>query len=163
MPRQKKTRKIGQIGTPKSSDRHVHEKTNTRTKKKAGRPSGSRNNMDKATQNKPKANHKSTDPRHGSKRLIALTQEIKRYATPNEELAAIEADNRLSTLLDKAERGEALNKAQQAYVDEKLKRHAILCDMLGISAEQEEDSERSDPFDKLDAISMQDFVEPDKQ
>ena len=162
MPRQKKTRKIGQIGTPKSAEKQVRT-TKTKVKSKKGRPAGSRNNMDQASQNRAQGVAKSTDPRHGSKKPIALTKEIKRYATPSEELAAIEADDKLSLLLDKAEKGDTLNKAQQKYVDEKLARHAVLCDMLGISPEGSDEEEQNDPFDKLDAISMQDFVDSDSK
>ena len=80
----------------------------------------------------------------------------KKYATPAEELAALEADQRLASLLDKLDEDKPLTKEQQAYVDEKMARHRILCDLLGIVDNDDEDDEM-DPFDDLNAIDINDF------
>ena len=77
----------------------------------------------------------------------------KKYATPAEELAALEADQRLASLLDKLDEDKPLTKEQQAYVDEKMARHRILCDLLGIVDNDDE----MDPFDDLNAIDINDF------
>ena len=80
---------------------------------------------------------------------------VKKYATPADELAALEADNRLSDLLDKLDEGQAISKAEQQYVDDKMARHRILCDLLGIAESDDEDDD--DPMDSLDAMSMDEF------
>ena len=87
-----------------------------------------------------------------------LTKKVT-YATPKQELAALEADARLISLLDKQEQGIHLSVEQKAYVTEKLDRHAVLCSLLGIELEQEEKTIQDDPLDSLDAISMSDFID----
>ncbi len=103
------------------------------------------------------------DPRHGSKKPIQLVKAVtptpeqkKKYATPAQELAALEADQRLSDLLDKLDNDQSLSREQQAYVDEKMARHRILCDLLGIVEDDDEDDD-IDPFADLDAININDF------
>jgi ribosome assembly protein YihI (activator of Der GTPase) len=156
MPRQKKSRKPGPIGVRKDPDFAGRQKQQTKKKPQKGNPSGSRQNVDTAKK-RGQSSPKNTDPRHGSKKLVPLVtqQQKKSYATPAEELAAIEADARLTALLDKAEKGEKLRIDQQQYVDEKLARHGVLCDLLGISREEEKTID--DPYDSLDAISLSDF------
>ena len=161
MPRQKKTRKIGQIGTPKSVDNSARAKTKEKIKK--GNPSGSRHNVEVKKNRLAATKKQINDPRHGSKKPIVLTPEVKRYTTPAEELAAIESDDRLATLLDKIERDEPLKKAQQTYVDEKIARHKVLCDILGLSDSEADERQQIDPLENLDAISMQEFVDTDDQ
>ena len=161
MPRQKKSRKIGQIGTPKTQDRVYKDKVKRKTKK--GNPSGTRQQIETTKPKSPKKKV-STDPRHGSKKPISLVPQSaqEKFANPAEELAAIEADTRLSTLLDNIDQGKSLNKGQQAFVDERLARHQVLCDMLGITDEQKDSQPDSDPLQSLDAISLDDFIDSDK-
>jgi ribosome assembly protein YihI (activator of Der GTPase) len=163
----KKSRKIGQIGIPKSSAPVVRAPSD-RVRKKKGNKAGTRNSeAETGVQNS--ANKKKVDPRIGSKEPIDLLrhkttkasankpQKIK-YKTPKDELDAIEADDKLQRLLDKAQDNK-LAKLEQDYVDSKLARHKILCGLLGISmADEEEESEQEiDPLSALDAISMDDF------
>ena len=81
--------------------------------------------------------------------------EVKKYATPAEELAVLEADTRLSALLDKLDDDKPISAEEQRYVDEKMARHRILCDLLGIVEEDDDDDE--DPFSGLNAISLDEF------
>ena len=159
MSRSKKSRKTGPIGVRKDPDYAGKPSSPSKKKPPKGKPSGSRQQV--AAQKKRGQNqNRNTDPRHGSKKPIALvtTQKKIAYATPAEELAAIEADARLTALLNKAENGAKLRADQQQYVNEKLARHAILCDLLGISQEEEK---ADDPYDSLDAISIDDFTDSD--
>ena len=159
MSRNKKSRKPGAIGVPKSPS--FTEKAKHKKKPTKGRPSGSRHNVE-STSIKATSRTTNTDPRHGSKKSIPLVKAAAKkvtYATPKQELAALEADARLISLLDKQEQGIHLSVEQKAYVTEKLDRHAVLCSLLGIELEQEEKTTQDDPLDSLDAISMSDFID----
>ena len=59
-------------------------------------------------------------------------------------------------LLDKLDDGIAISKAEQAYVEEKMARHRIICDLLGIT-DSDDEEEDEDPMKHLDAISMDEF------
>jgi len=158
----KKSRKGGQIGTPKSTIPIVRAPSD-RIRKKSGNKSGTRNS-DVETAENARQNQKK-DPRHGSKVPIDLLrhkktsitpiQEKVSYRTPKHELDAIEADDKLQKLLDKQEK-KSLTKLEQDYVDAKLARHLVLCEMLGIDITEEEE-ENDDPLAGLDAISIDDF------
>lgn len=168
MGRSKKSRKVGLIGVRKDPDFNPSKQRTSETprpKKRKGRPAGSRHNVESTTSSGIKR-QENKDPRHGSKKPIALVKQNaalintplqkKKYATPAEELAALEADQRLASLLDKLDEDKPLTKEQQAYVDEKMARHRILCDLLGIVDNDDEDDEM-DPFDDLNAIDINDF------
>ncbi|RDV24771.1 GTPase-activating protein [Alteromonas aestuariivivens] len=162
MARSKKTRKVGLIGVRKDPDYRPAPKVSSgRVKKKKGKPAGSRHNVEQPDV-QPKASKTKQDPRVGSKKPIELVVTAKRppqpamrkYASPADELAALEADERLAELLDKLDANKTLSAAEQAYVDEKMNRHRIVCDLLGITDDEEEES---DPFDTLDALNIEDF------
>lgn len=163
MARSKKTRKVGLIGVRKDPN-HKRPEKDPRAKKHSGRPAGSRNNVESATK-KEQTVKQSKDPRIGSKKPIALVKSpspvvakpMRKYATPAQELAALEADDRLATLLDKLDDGHKLSAEDQAYVDAKMARHRILCDLLSITEEDDEDDDTDDPFDKLDAYKLDDY------
>jgi ribosome assembly protein YihI (activator of Der GTPase) len=165
MPRQKKSRKIGQIGTPKTT---LNKRTPTekRSRKPLGKPAGSRNN-EALTANNGSGKKLSKDPRHGSKKPISLVAADKvkktapqvKYFSPATELEAIEKDAQLATLLGKLDLGKAITAEQQQYVDKTLSRHKELCDMLGLKDEEEspEPEQQSDPFSNFEAIDINDF------
>ncbi len=178
MPRVKKSRKAGPIGIANSSDKYGSHKTKSKTpstvKKDNGRPSGSRNsapNTDKKVINGPKK-----DPRIGSTKKIELTQskqklvepKIKRYATPAQELAALEVDERLTMLIDKYDDDQHLSKEEKQYMEEKMARHQVLCDLLGIKDEEDESEvvgqtkhkeiiADDDPLKTFESININDF------
>lgn len=167
MAAKKKSRKVGLIGVRKDPDHKPgsHRNSDPRPKKRKGKPAGSRHNVD---ENKSGVSQKQgpKDPRLGSKKPIQLVKapeespntvpQKRKYATPAQELAALEADQRLASLLDKLDEDKTLTKEQQAYVDEKMARHRILCDLLGI-IEEEDEEDVDDPLDDLDAINISDF------
>ncbi|AEF01573.1 MULTISPECIES: Der GTPase-activating protein YihI [Alteromonas] len=168
MARSKKSRKVGLIGVRKDPDRKPGQKrleSTPRPKKHKGKPAGSRHNVEQG-ENGTSKRRENQDPRLGSKKPIPLvvkkttittpTQKQK-FATPSEELAALEADQRLASLLDKLDDDKQLTKEQQSYVDEKMARHRILCDLLGIVEDDDEDDDEMDPLDDLDAIDINDF------
>ena len=117
-----------------------------RVRKPKGKPAGSRHN-DVSAKKENNTNTSSKDPRVGSKKPIKLIAEPKtkmseskkRYATPQHELDAIEADQKLMDLLDRQDNNEKLSYAENDYVNTKLDRHKILCDLLGITDEPKED------------------------
>lgn len=162
--RSKKTRKIGRIGVRKDPDfrkkKPAGSENSSKTNKHKGNPAGSRNVVESKPE-QTKVVRVNKDPRHGSKKPVQLIKApvaraaVKKYATPADELAALEADNRLSDLLDKLDEGQAISKAEQQYVDDKMARHRILCDLLGIAESDDEDDD--DPMDSLDAMSMDEF------
>ena len=157
--RSKKTRKVGQIGVRKDPDRKPRSTVQQGKKKGKGQPSGTRNAQEQTNTNTGQRKQVN-DPRHGSKKPVALVKEasVPVYATPAEELTAIEADSKLMLLLDKADEGQTMTKAEQRYMDEKMARHRTLCELLGIDPEADEEAdEDNDPLDDLDAIKMDDF------
>ncbi|MCW8108856.1 Der GTPase-activating protein YihI [Alteromonas ponticola] len=161
MPRKKKSRKVGLIGVRKDPNAPRPPKEPKRGKKSKGKPAGSRHNVDSS--NKPAAAKKAlSDPRLGSKKPVSLvpkpTQaEKRRYATPAQELADIEADERLTVLLDKSENGVKLSAREQQYVDEKLARHRVLCELLGITDEDQEEDNEVSPLDNIERLNIDDF------
>jgi ribosome assembly protein YihI (activator of Der GTPase) len=164
----KKSRKGGQIGIPKSSTPVVRTPSD-RVRKTSGNKPGTRNSDIETQINNAHKSRK--DPRIGSKKPIDLLRHKNlgqqkpsepkvKYQTPKHELDAIEADEQFLLLLDKQE-NETLSKAEKEYLDAKLARHLVLCDLLGIDteneAEQQDITQESDPLAGLDAISIDDF------
>lgn len=166
MARQKKSRKVGKIGVSKTSS-NVRKPAEKRVKKHLGKPAGSRNNEALTDNQSPKKVIR--DPRHGSKKPVSLIVETKeqkpaskqiKYFSPTQELAAIEQDTRLATLLDKIDLGKKITREDQQYVDQTLARHKILCDLLGLTDESEpkESSKNEDDlFSQFEAIDINDF------
>ncbi|MFT5276823.1 MAG: ribosome assembly protein YihI (activator of Der GTPase) [Glaciecola sp.] len=166
----KKSRKGGPIGIPKSSIPIVRTPSD-RTRKTSGNKPGTRNSEIETQIYR--AHKARKDPRVGSKKPVDLLRhknlastkpaepEIK-YQTPKHELDAIEADEQLQILLDKQE-SKALSKAEQEYVDVKLARHLVLCGLLGIDPEEglepEDIEQESDPITSLNAFSIDDFTD----
>ncbi|QDY43509.1 Der GTPase-activating protein YihI [Candidatus Pantoea soli] len=131
-----------------------------RDKKHSGHKAGSRANPETQSASKGKSN-KSADPRLGSKKPVALvadgtTQTVKKPAaqpkpkaekvrlTPQEELAKLENDERLDTLLDRLENGETLSGEEQAWLDETLDRIDELMETLGIALDDDAEDEQAE-------------------
>ena len=73
-------------------------------------------------------------------------------------MKAIEDDKRLSQLLDRVDEGKSVSADDQSYIDTKLARHKVLCDLLGIDNEEEQQEDTfSDPLSDIDAIDIDDF------
>ena len=131
-----------------------------RDKKHSGHKSGSRANPETQSAGKGQGK-KSLDPRVGSKKPIALvadgkTQPEKKPVakpkpkaekvrlTPQEELAKLENDERLDTLLDRLENGETLSGEDQAWLDLTLDRIDELMEILGIALDDEAEDEQAE-------------------
>lgn len=168
MPRKKKSRKVGLIGVRKDPDHKPSEHRTERVRKpKKGKPAGNRHNVESSSKGTGKSSTQHADPRHGSKKPVPLIKEEKaskapvtqaqkpKKISPAEELAALEADEKLATLLDKLDAGQSLKRDEQAYVNEKVARHGELCEILGIDLD--DDSDDDDPLDAYDAINIDDY------
>ncbi len=138
MARSKKSRKVGVIGTPKSTQGAKAQDSRQKQKKRKGNPAGSRNS-DNIAVARAKASSAKANPKLGSTKPVDLHANAqttqKKFADPRKELESIENDTRLSMLLDKEDQGIKLSKADQTYIQEKLSRHALLCELLGIKNE----------------------------
>ncbi len=154
MTRQKKTRKSGPLAVRKAERPETKQQKGKAGKEKGkGLPSGARY----ATTNAQHAGKDSTDskrdPRHGSKKPIALAVQPKAMK-PAEEFAWIENDKKLQGLLTQLEDGLVLNKKDQVYVDTQLQRYQELANQLGIDLneadEDEDDDWEYDTSDMLD-------------
>ena len=186
MAHSKKSRKVGQIGIPKiKSSRPVKtrpDKSEGKSKKTSGNKSGTRQQLH--TEQAQRKNTVKKDEKHGSKKPIDLNKyksaeaktsienksenefpPILKYKTPQEEIAAIEGNQTLDDLLDKQSH-ERLTPAEQAYVEQLTTRYADLCELLGISVDEDEQPEgddidesaiNDDPYAHLDAINPDDY------
>ena len=180
MTRIKKTRKEKSIGPAKKPlEKRADRNAPLAKKKGKGRPAGSRiqdaEKKKKAT-GKGSGGGNTTDPRHGSKKPIALVVETPKtpmqpkaklkkvkpkpqaeVLTPEQELAQLENDTRLNGLLDRLDDGLAITAAEQQYVDEKSARHLALLQELGMVEESDEDEgEAWQQFDTSDLDAFKD-------
>ncbi|GDY27358.1 MULTISPECIES: Der GTPase-activating protein YihI [unclassified Agarivorans] len=147
----KKNRKGGLIGVRKDPDfkskRVAVPETVTKGK---GKTSGNRQQEAEQVKQDTIAKQK-TDPRHGSKtpvvlgvakpvaaKKVAKPAPAKQPLTPEKELALLEADTRLESLIDVLEEGGEISKKEQQWVDLQLARHAELLAELGLSEDAEE-------------------------
>lgn len=129
-------------------------------KKHRGNASGSRANPVAPNHNKGNDNQ-AKDPRIGSKKPIPLGVEgqqsqpkpakVKKVAaekqpklSPQEELSALENNERLDALLDRLENGEVLSAEEQAWLDQTLDRIDVLMEQLGIELGDDEDGDEAE-------------------
>lgn len=163
----KKTRKIGQIGARADKEKHKAQRATSsgRKRKVTGLPAGSRHSAaDNASGTEMKVQK---DPRLGSKKPIALVKaELSttpkplpkpRFHSPQAELDALENDGQLQALLDRLDAGKAISSSEQKYVEDKMARHQILCELLGLDLEQDDADDDDDPMNKLDARYLDDY------
>lgn len=174
MPRKKKSRKIGQIGTPLApkANRKPAPASPKRNKKTLGKPSGTRNNPEQtSSQSRPSKVQK--DPRVGSKKPIPLIVDDKpkarvtkpKFFSPAQELESIEQNERFGMLLEKLDSEVALSRQERAFVNKLTARHQELCDLLGISnddgsmadAGNSENSTDDDLYDQFESIDINKF------
>ncbi|MCL1142734.1 Der GTPase-activating protein YihI [Shewanella gaetbuli] len=146
MARSKKTRKGGENG-PKFAPRVKKADRNTPEGKRSekGRKPGNRHNESLLKQNAPNASGKSTDPRHGSKKPVALAPVAKPNVTAEkakpkqpkmtdeQKLLKLEEDPRLNKLLDMLEEGRELSAEDQKWLDSQLDKIEHLMNKLGLN------------------------------
>ena len=75
--------------------------------------------------------------------------------TPEQELEALENDERLLKLVERHERGELLTGKDAKYFNSRIARHQALCELLGI--EDEDDDYEDDFEDDFDVEGGSDF------
>ncbi|OON36967.1 GTPase-activating protein [Izhakiella australiensis] len=132
-----------------------------RDKKHRGNAAGSRGNPDVQSQ-KGTSGAKPKDPRIGSKTPVPLGSgaqatrsnpagksvlpEAPPKATmpPQEELAMLENDERLDTLLDRLENGDSLSGEDQVWLDQTLDRIDTLMEQLGIALDDGDQDESAE-------------------
>ncbi len=137
-----------------------------RQKKRRGNPTGSRSSENGGNKKRP-AVRQEKDPRIGSKVPVALivgekaatvkpalkpaVEKPQPRLSPQEELAMLENDERLDSLLARLEQGEKLSQEDNLYVDNTLDRIDALMEALGINLE-EEDSEKEPQEDIMQLL-----------
>jgi len=176
MSRKKKSRKIpsnGPVRLSKDKLKEMRALKEQRVKKPKGAKPGSRNAPELLDSDTKKASSAPKDKRVGSKKAVPLvapaaqpqvemkrnlkpTVELKKAKepelTPEQELEALENDERLLKLVERHEQGEMLTGKDAKYFNSRIARHQVLCKLLGIEDEDEfEDdfeTEGSSDFDK---------------
>ncbi|MCK7460249.1 GTPase-activating protein [Idiomarina aminovorans] len=135
MTRLKKTRKTGPLAPSKTPREKQTTDAESKGKKKGkGQPSGQRHSSAKVLQQgKTKSDKK--DPRHGSRRKVALV------VTPEQELKQLQEDRKLQSLVERFENDESLTEVEQRYLDEKSERYEQLVAKLGYELDEEWDDE----------------------
>ncbi|WP_299019936.1 Der GTPase-activating protein YihI [uncultured Photobacterium sp.] len=173
MTRKKRSRKPGSEGpaayTQKSTTQHdLEARKRQKDKKRKGLKSGSRHSAAQVEDSRAQAKRK--DPRHGSKKPVALIVDTKpvtkkeRRLSAEQELAMLENDAQLMVLLDRIEAGEKLGAGLQKQVDQKLDRIEQLMSQLGLLDEDEpemasvagvsSDDDLLDQFENMDLDSF---------
>ncbi|WP_185960734.1 Der GTPase-activating protein YihI [Aliidiomarina halalkaliphila] len=158
MTRQKKTRKSGPLALRKAERPEAKQQKGKAGKDKGkGLPSGARYAVGKPSSAGTAGAASKADPRHGSKKPIALKVKPKAMS-PEKEFEWIENDQKLQGLLAQLENGIVLNKNDQAYVDTQLARYQELADRLGIEIDDSDDDEdwEYDTSDMLDEALEED-------
>lgn len=161
MTRVKKTRKTGPLAAAKKTQPEWEKPSRAKAPAKAphknkGRKPGSRFNVsnDQRQSSGAAGRQASEDPRFGSKKPIQLIhpdqlEEATKPAFDRKaalaELNAIESDERLQALLDRADEGDELSANEARYVEERTERFAQLADQLGIEIDDSDDD-----FDDLE-------------
>lgn len=184
MTRQKKSRKVGQIGVRKQESRPADTKSPRRKKAPKGQQSGTRNSLldENVKVTTASGDIKRKDSKVGSKKPIPLIkkevapvpkqpqldpskavpsaklQKVKEVAIdPQVELESIESDERLIELADRVESGDLLQGKDAKYFNKMMDRHSELLDILGIEVEAEED-ESNDPLTSLEGDQWNDLL-----
>ena len=181
MTRIKKTRTEKSIGAGKKPLAKQSERVKINAKKKGkGRPSGAKANLDGATKKKSRnggSDKPTFDPKIGSKKAIELIPQAnnknlepkvivkKKKPEPQlsleQQLAQVENDERLNTLLDRLDAGEELIAKDLAYIDHQTARHRKLLTELGIDynevEDDEEEVEAQEDWQQIDSSEFDEF------
>ena len=169
MSRNKKSRKqgAGSLGPVKDDKKKALIPVDRKPKKKTGKEPGNRQKEAFDAGKKQQVATVDKDPRLGSKKPIDLGVPAKKVAQPfqvkskikadqspiaairvvevdtslEQELYAIEDDNRLQSIITQQEEDIALSNEDVDYFNEKMARHQQLRELLGLEDEQDEESE----------------------
>ena len=184
MTRQKKSRKVGQIGIRKQDVRPEKPSQDTRRKKSPkGQKSGNRNSLVDETQIKSNSSSTSNakkDPKVGSKKAIELVpsksaplvnksiqhsdkkpevvlKTVKTsQLTPELELEQLENDEILIALAERVEDGELLKGKEAKYFNKHIARYDELVEQLGL--EEVDDDENPDEIAQLKSDQWDDLL-----
>ncbi|MBV7316108.1 Der GTPase-activating protein YihI [Shewanella sp. NIFS-20-20] len=151
MSRSKKTRSGLGCSPTKAPRQKKTERELAKKKRSTGNKTGSRHN-EGLLQTATTGNAAKKDPRHGSKKPIALTLPNAAVATApvavktvhkpkltdEQKLLKLEEDPRLNQLLDALEEGRDLNNADQEWLDKQLNKIEALMAKLGITDVEDE-------------------------
>jgi hypothetical protein len=78
------------------------------------------------------------------KPVAELKKAVEPELTPEQELEALENDERLLKLVERHEQGEMLTGKDAKYFNSRIARHQVLCKLLGIEDEEEFEDDFSD-------------------
>jgi len=180
MTRKKKTRTEKSIGAAKKPLLKQTERIKANSKKKGkGRPSGAKANIDGVKGNRSGSGRGSDkqaiDIKHGSKKAIELVPQdnakvlepkvtLKKIKpqpelSPEQQLANIENDQRLNSLLDQLDAGDELTSKDLAYIDHQTAHHRKLLEALGIDYDEVEEPEEEDTKEAWQQIDSSEFDE----
>jgi len=180
MTRIKKNRTEKSIGAAKKPLLKQAERIKALSKKKGkGRPSGAKANIDGAKKSRAGSGHginKPIDAKIGSKKAIELVPQaasktleprvtLKKLKpqpvlSPEQQLANIENDERLNSLLDQLDAGDELSAKDSAYIDHQTAHHRKLLEELGIDdddAEEQEEEETKEEWQQIDSSEFDEF------
>lgn len=159
-------KKVG--GRAKKSRQQLNEEGRLRKKQKKhqGNPAGSR--IGSVSAHSAKANKTVVDPRIGSKTPVPLVADhaglsqpvepLKEALSLEQQLQQLEADPRLTLLLDKLDEQQILTTTEQRYVEQQLDKIEKLMEQLGLVIEDEPEQEQ--PAKKEDLFR---FLQNDPQ
>jgi len=180
MSRTKKSRKSPANGPVRLSQDKLKEMRalkEQRVKKTKGAKPGSRNAPDLLDSDEKKTNFGPRDKRIGSKKAVPLiavapepkiemkrnlkpavelTKSIEPEFTPEQELEALESDERLLKLVERHENGEMLTGKDAKYFNSRIARHQTLCELLGLDDDVADESD-TDIDDEFTQESNSDF------
>ncbi len=182
MTRQKKSRNVGNNGQrhlPASEVRKTREPKEESKKKGAGLKSGSRNSQPQL-KTPDNAGNAKKDPRLGSKKPIPLLEtpvvtqahtqvdpklqpkaQLKtakpERLTLEQELAAIEADERLQALLEQVEQDQVLSGKDAKYFNRQTARLTELLQLLGLDDTSDHDNAQDTEEDPLARFERTDW------
>jgi len=178
MTRKKKTRTEKSIGAAKKPLLKQSERAKELSKKKGkGRPSGAKANIDgaksKNTRSSNGSNPKDTDIRVGSKKAIELIPQTatknlepkivvkKRKIEPQlsieQQLAQVENDERLNSLLDQIDDGIEISDKDQAYIDHQTAKHQKLIALIDNNDEEEATEIKKEEWEQIDSSEFDEF------
>ncbi|MCO4800118.1 MAG: GTPase-activating protein [Colwelliaceae bacterium] len=189
MSRTRKSRKPGSapISANKDDRKKAVEASDKRIKKKHGKAPGNRQKEALVKQNQGSSSSVKKDPRIGNKTPIVLTKlpvsekqaapkkakkapiaairMIDNHQAYEDEMYAIEADEKVQEILQKQEDEIALSETEIEYFNLKMDRHSTLREKLGL--DDEDESEATDKqnseidedalWDKLDNNNFSEF------
>lgn len=183
MTRQKKSRKVAEIRVKSKDTRSEKPTQNRRKKTPKGQKSGTRNSLVEESKVHIAGTTTKKDPKHGSKKPIPLTGEVKKdlvekeikHSTnqpsaklnkakmdvipPDVELTDIESDEVLIGLVERVEDGELLTGKEAKYFNKLMDRHAELLKILGVEDDESDFDEDVDPIEGLKSNQWDDLLD----